>query len=280
MAAEISTSDDITIKKAVRDQYSNAIKVQPDQNGCSSNSCCSGSSSESLSKVQSLYEDPAVSDLPDEVTDISFGCGDPVTLASLLPGQSVLDLGSGGGIDCFLAGKKVGETGHVIGVDMTPDMIDRARTNLIKVGAKNVEFRLGEIEHLPVEDATIDVAISNCVINLSTNKPQVFREIYRVLKPGGRVAVSDVVTDGEIAEDVRKDMDSWAGCVTGALDAKLYTEYLRAAGFANVKVVPVYMDEESIQDSLDDSSDPNAINWDAADLQKKFFSAKITADKL
>ena len=279
MTTGISSSDDITIKKAVREHYSNAIKVQPEKRGCNSTSCCGESSAETAAKTQQLYEDPAFSDLPEDVTEIAFGCGDPVTLASLAPGQTVLDLGSGGGIDCFLAGKKVGETGHVIGVDMTPDMIDRARANLVKIGAKNVEFRLGEIEHLPVEDATVDVVISNCVINLSTDKPQVFREMFRVLKPGGRMAVSDIVTDGEIPEEIRDSMTSWAECVAGAWDAKDYIASIHAAGFSNVKVLPVYMNEELISDTLKESSDPNAANWNAEDLQKKFFSAKITAEK-
>ncbi len=151
-----------------------------------------------------------------------MGCGDPITLASLQPGQTVLDLGSGGGIDCFMAAKKVGERGHVIGVDMTAEMLEKARLNQVKMGFKNVDFRLGEIEHLPVADNTVDVIISNCVVNLSPDKPQVFREAYRVLKPGGKLALSDIVTDGPLPQVVKDSLSAWAGCVAGALDVKDY----------------------------------------------------------
>jgi len=278
MAASIQAGDDLVIKKAVRDHYSNAIKVHNQGCGCNSSSCCGETSSNTLEKAK-MYEDADFSGLPEDVTGIAFGCGDPVTLASLAPGQTVLDLGSGGGIDCFLAGRKVGDSGHVIGVDMTPDMIDRARANLLKVGAKNVEFRLGEIEHLPVEDATVDVVISNCVINLSTDKPQVFREIHRVLKAGGRMAVSDIVTDGMIPAEIRASMTAWAECISGAWDAKDYVAAIQAAGFVNVKVTPVYMDEELIRDALNGSKEAKAGTWDAGELSRKVFSAKITAEK-
>ncbi len=279
MAGKISALGNMEIKKAVRSYYSNAIKVQPENSNCGCGSGCCNENATNTAEKARIYEDAGFNDLPQEVTEISFGCGDPVTLASLVPGQTVLDLGSGGGVDCFLAGSKVGETGHVIGVDMTPDMLDRARANLEKVGAKNVEFRLGEIEHLPVEDATVDVAISNCVINLSTDKPQVFREIFRVLKPGGRMAVSDIVTDGVLPDEIRQNLTSWAGCVAGAWDAKDYIAAISDAGFVNIKVVPVYMDEEIIQDALNESKDPEVEKFDAHELQKKVFSAKITAEK-
>ncbi len=277
MAIRISSSNDLEIKKAVRKHYASAIKDQAACCGSSSNGCCDGNGN--TAQIAKLYEDPDFTSLPQDVTEIAFGCGDPVTLASLVRGQTVLDLGSGGGIDCFLASRKVGETGRVIGVDMTPDMIDRARSNLEKVRANNVDFRLGEIEHLPVEDRIVDVVISNCVINLSTDKPQVFREIFRVLKPGGRLAVSDIVTDGVIPEEIRESMQSWAECFAGAWDAKDYVKAITDAGFVNVKVVPTYMNEEIIQDSLNNSSDPNAQSMDASELKKKVFSAKITAEK-
>jgi len=277
MAVKISALENMEIKKAVRSHYADAIKVQPEKSSCGCGVC--NETATNTAEKAKMYEDAGFTDLPQEVTEIAFGCGDPVTLASLVPGQTVLDLGSGGGVDCFLAGKKVGETGHVIGVDMTPDMLDRARANLEKVGAKNVEFRLGEIEHLPVEDGTVDVVISNCVINLSTDKPQVFREIFRVLKPGGRMAVSDIVTDGVLPDEIKQNLTAWAGCVAGAWDAKEYVAAIHEAGFANVKVVPVYMDEEIIQDALKDSKDPEMEKFDARELQKKVFSAKITAEK-
>jgi SAM-dependent methyltransferase len=177
-----------------------------------------------------------------------MGCGDPITLASLKLGQTVLDLGSGGGIDCFMAAKKVGETGHVIGVDMTAEMLEKARLNQVKMGFKNVEFRLGEIEHLPVADNTVDVIISNCVVNLSPDKPQVFREAFRVLKPGGRLALSDIVTDGPLPQVIKDSLSAWAGCVAGALDVKDYIATIEAAGFTNIELSPVYFDQETVDE--------------------------------
>lgn len=276
---KITTTASQEVKKAVRSYYSDAIKVKSEKSDCGCGSGCCNENPRNTAGKAALYEDPAFSDLPSEVTDISFGCGDPVTLASLLEGQTVLDLGSGGGIDCFLAGKKVGASGHVIGVDMTPEMIDRARSNLEKVGVDNVEFRLGEIEHLPVADATVDVVISNCVINLSTDKPQVFREVFRVLKPGGKLAVSDIVTDGELPEEVRKSLTAWAGCIAGAWDVKDYIAAIREAGFEQVASRPSYMDKELIRDAMNESQVEVVKSWDVEDLQKKVYSAKVTAVK-
>ena len=219
MADTLQAGSEEQVRAAVREHYGQIAERGGGKDGCGCGpDCCSPRSVVQIDKIAGLYEDPEVTSLPAEVTDLSLGCGDPVTLASLEPGQTVLDLGSGGGIDCFLAAAKVGPAGRVIGVDMTPAMIDRARRNKAKVGAENVEFRLGEIEHLPVADNSVDVAISNCVINLSPDKPQVFREIYRVLKPGGRLAVSDIVTDGPLPDAVKQDLAAWAGCVAGALD--------------------------------------------------------------
>jgi ubiquinone/menaquinone biosynthesis C-methylase UbiE len=198
-----------------------------------------------------MYDADDASELPESVTNVAAGCGDPVTLASLEPGQTVLDLGSGGGIDCFLAAKRVGPTGRVIGVDMTPQMLDRARANQTKLGADNVEFRLGEIEHLPVPDESVDVILSNCVINLSTDKPQVFREAFRVLKPGGRLAVSDIVTDGELPREIQDSMAAWYGCVAGALPVEEYIAGLEEAGFVDIQVEKVEFDHEWVEETLE-----------------------------
>jgi SAM-dependent methyltransferase len=183
-----------------------------------------------------IYSAEKLADLPDSVVEAAAGCGDPTAIAALSPGETVLDLGSGGGIDVFLAAKKVGASGHVIGVDMTPDMIRLARENAKKIGADNVEFRLGELEHLPVETGTVDVVISNCVINLSPDKDAVFAEAYRVLKPGGRLCVSDMVVDRELPEEVRSSMEAWASCVAGALEENVYLDKVRQAGFVDVKI--------------------------------------------
>lgn len=179
-----------------------------------------------------------LADLPAEVTGLSLGCGDPITLADLRPGDTVVDLGSGGGIDCFLAAQRVGAGGRVIGVDMTPEMIGRARANAVKVGAANVEFHLGQIEDLPVQDASADVIISNCVINLSPDKPQVFRQMFRVLRPGGRIAVSDIVTSGPVPDALKNNLEAWSACIAGAIPSQDYAEGLRAAGFVDVQVKP------------------------------------------
>ncbi len=201
-------------------------------------SCCGPASASSCCEPNSsaLYDASEIADLPDSVTGLSLGCGDPVAIASLKPGETVLDLGSGAGIDCFLAARQVGPQGRVIGVDMTPAMLEKANANKAKMNAENVEFREGVIEALPVDDASIDVIMSNCVINLSPDKAAVFHEAYRVLKPGGRATISDVVTEGEISPEYRKRMDLWAGCVAGALDLNLYMGMMREAGFVDVEV--------------------------------------------
>jgi arsenite methyltransferase len=187
-----------------------------------------------IKQIAGLYAQSEIADLPSTVTDVSFGCGNPTAIAALQPGETVLDLGSGGGIDCFLAAKMVGPTGQVYGVDMTPEMIALARKNAAKVGATNVEFRLGEIERLPIGDATVDVIISNCVINLSPDKDQVFREAFRVLRPGGRLQVSDVVWTRPVPQEVKDDIEQWAGCIAGALLESEYVGKIAAAGFSDV----------------------------------------------
>ncbi len=273
MSDQTISPESIDIRSVVRERYGSIAEkaVEGVQADCCSpaqgeSSCCGPADDpEIFSMVSKLYQDPDVDELPDEVTDISLGCGDPVTLASLTPGQTVLDLGSGGGIDCFLAAKKVGPTGKVIGVDMTSAMIERARSNKDKLGAENVEFRLGEIEHLPVADNSVDVIISNCVINLSPDKSQVFREAMRVLKPGGKLAVSDIVTDGPLPDAVKNSLSAWAGCIAGALDVKDYIGGIEAAGFSDVELTPTYWEQEMI-DAATEQLDP--------ELQQKVESAK------
>jgi len=321
MSDRIIPKEEIDIRVVVRERYGaiaeKALDGEP-ASCCSSssqNACCGpAEDAQTLDPAQAsmltrLYQDPDVGELPPEVTDLSLGCGDPVTLASLQPGQTVLDLGSGGGIDCFLAAKKVGPAGKVIGVDMTAPMIQKARANKAKIGAQNVEFRLGEIEHLPVADETVDVIISNCVINLSPDKPQVFREAFRVMKPGGKLAVSDIVTDGPLPEVIKSNLSAWAGCIAGALDVKDYIQAITAAGFTNVSVTPTYWDQEMIDTAieqldpelktqvadarnqgkavlvLNDGGDGKLIEIDETDGGKNFdprkaiFSAKVTAFK-
>ncbi len=202
-------------------------------------SCCGPSEeiAESAGCGDSLYAAEELVDLPDSVTEASLGCGNPTAIAGLRPGEVVLDLGSGGGIDCFLAAKKVGPEGRVIGLDMTPDMIKLARRNAKKVGATNVDFRYGEMEDIPLQDGSVDVIISNCVINLSPDKDAVFREAFRVLRPGGRISVSDIVIDGRLPQSIRSRLDAWAGCIAGALDESDYLGKMRAAGFEDVEVL-------------------------------------------
>ena len=181
-----------------------------------------------------LYSQEQLGEVPDAAQLAAVGCGNPVAIAELRPGETVLDLGSGGGIDCFLAANQVGGDGEVWGLDMTPDMVQLARANAGKVGAQNVRFRLGEIEDIPFRDEQFDVVISNCVINLSPDKPQVFREAFRVLSPGGRLRVSDMVLTKELPEEQRHDLEQWAGCVAGALPVEEYLGAIRDAGFIDV----------------------------------------------
>jgi SAM-dependent methyltransferase len=201
-------------------------------------SCCGPSDvSVDSSGAVRLYQGEDLTDLPESVTDASLGCGNPLAIAGLQPGEVVLDLGSGGGIDCFLAAKKVGPEGRVIGLDMTPDMIKLARRNAKKIGVTNVDFRYGEMEEMPLPDASVDVIISNCVINLSPDKDAVFREALRVLRPGGRLSISDMVVDGDLPPFFRDRLDAWAACLAGALDERVYLDKIRTAGFTEVEVL-------------------------------------------
>jgi SAM-dependent methyltransferase len=197
------------------------------------------------------YSQDDVTGVP-EGANMGMGCGNPQAIASLQPGETVLDLGSGGGFDCFLAAKAVGPDGHVIGVDMTPEMVSKARENAAKSQADNVEFRLGEIEHLPVADNSVDVIISNCVINLSPRKDEVFKEIFRALKTGGRLAVTDVVATAPLPDEVKKDLELYAGCVAGASQIGEVESMLTQAGFADIRVKPIDASKEMIREWVQD----------------------------
>jgi SAM-dependent methyltransferase len=219
------------IHEAVRDRYGRIAQGQ--SSGC----CTPAEDSADCGCSSPLYNVALLEGLPADTVNLSLGCGDPVSIASLRPGETVLDLGSGGGIDCFLAARQVGAEGYVIGVDMTPAMLDKANASKARMGIANVEFRQGQIEALPVADCSVDVVMSNCVINLSPDKAAVFAEIFRVLKPGGRVSISDIVTEGDFSAELRADADKWAECVTGAIDAQVYTALMEAAGFTDIQIV-------------------------------------------
>ncbi len=230
--------DDEEIRKAVREGY--GARARGEGGCCESNvsSCCDGGGVDPamLTSVMVGYEPQELETLP-KGANMGLGCGNPVSLADMEEGQTVLDLGSGAGIDCFLAAERVGSTGHVIGVDMTPDMLKLARANATEGGYENVEFREGVIEQMPVEDGTVDVIISNCVINLSPDKPRVFREAFRVLRPGGRIMVSDIVLNGELPKAVKEDIYEYVSCVAGASQKEDYLQYIRDAGFEDVEIV-------------------------------------------
>ena len=227
------------IRQAVRDQYGKVAKLENTGCGCSTtSSCCDESGSDAkIASMELGYSIADVTHVP-EGANMGLGCGNPRAIASLKPGETVLDLGSGGGFDCFLAINEVGRAGKVIGVDMTPEMISKARANAEKAGYENVDFRLGEIENLPVADGVVDVIISNCVINLSPEKLRVFQEAYRVLKPGGRLAISDVVATAELPEYVKHDMAAFTGCMSGASAISEIESMLTAAGFEAIEISP------------------------------------------
>ena len=258
------------IHEAVREHYADRIKNNA---SCCGDAGCCGSES-------SLYPTELLATLPDGESTISYGCGDPITLASLQPGQTVLDLGSGAGLDCFFAARKVGETGKVIGVDMTPEMIDRARSSAKRLELNNVEFRQGYLEDLPVDSDSVDVIISNCVINLSPDKSKVFAEAFRVLSSGGKLAVSDIVTDGPLPDAVKQSLSAWAGCVAGAIEANDYIKIMEAVGFTNISVEPVFFDKETVNSALTDLDDKIDLQTFSRDeVYKAVYSAKITAYK-
>jgi SAM-dependent methyltransferase len=249
----MQTKDKEKVRQAVRESYGKIAKsvnvisgidpapscCSPSQNGSSTSlqaSCCGGNevTTEQLSGLMGYSKEDILS-VP-EGANMGLGCGNPVALASLRPGETVVDLGSGGGFDCFLAAKQVGQSGQVIGVDMTPDMITKARMNAEKIGSKNVEFRLGEIEHLPVADNSADIIMSNCVINLSPDKASVYREAFRILKPGGRLAIADIVATAPLPEEVQKNLALVSACVGGAATIDDTVKMLEDAGFQDIQI--------------------------------------------
>lgn len=254
------TNDDV--RAAVRQQYGSIARGE--SAGCCAPGACGPGAEASLALGYSAGDLAAVP----EGANMGLGCGNPRAIAGLREGETVLDLGAGGGFDCFLAAKQVGPGGRVIGVDMTPDMVSRARANATKLGAANVEFRLGEIERIPVADAAVDVIVSNCVINLSPEKAAVFRDAFRVLKPGGRLAISDVVARRPLPEALQNDLAAYTGCVAGAAEVATLERLLEEAGFENVRV------------AIDEGSRELIRDWmPALDLESYVASATIEATK-
>lgn len=266
------------IKEVVKEKYGEAaLRV-----GKGGSACC-GSAPSTASGccdpiTSNLYDASQAGQIPEEAMLASLGCGNPTALAKLNPGETVLDLGSGGGIDVLLSARRVGPTGKAYGLDMTDEMLTLANENKRKSGLNNVEFLKGEIEHIPLPDNSVDVIISNCVINLSADKDRVFAEAFRVLKPGGRFAVSDVVTKGEVPSEIRKSVLAWVGCVAGALEQGDYRAKLKAAGFDNVHLEPTRI--YRIEDAREFLSGQN-INVDAIapQVDGKFMSAFVRATK-
>jgi SAM-dependent methyltransferase len=239
------------VRREVRKSYGEVTKSSTAGCGC-------GCGSELYQSPEDIsvalgYSRDDVSSVP-EGANMGLGCGNPQTIASLKIGETVLDLGSGGGFDSFLAARAVGESGHVIGVDMTTEMVYRARENAVKVGLGNVDFRLGEIENLPAPDSTVDVIISNCVINLSPEKPKVFKEAFRVLKNGGRLAITDIVALAQIPEELKNDLELYTGCMSGASEMEELKSMLKEAGFTNINVVPLDKSKELIKEWMPDGN--------------------------
>ncbi|MBZ5655669.1 MAG: arsenite methyltransferase [Acidobacteriia bacterium] len=268
---------DTDIKEVVREKYGQAaLRVQKGGSSCCGAAPASGLSCDPI--TSNLYDPAQASQIPEEAMLASLGCGNPTALAQLNPGEIVLDLGSGGGIDVLLSAQRVGPTGKAYGLDMTDEMLALANENKRKAGAENVEFLKGEIENIPLPDNSVDVIISNCVINLSADKDRVLREAFRVLKPGGRFAVSDVVTRGAIPNEIRQKVLLWVGCIAGALEENEYRSKLRAAGFEKVEVEPtrIYRVEEAREFLASAGVDVDAI---AEQVDEKFMSAFVRAVK-
>ena len=266
------------IKEVVKEKYGEAaLRVLS-----GGSSCCGATAASCDTDVDPitsrLYDENQTLEIPEEALKASLGCGNPTALATLQPGETVLDLGSGGGIDVLLSAKRVGPTGKAYGLDMTDEMHALARDNQRKSGLGNVEFLKGEIEHIPLPDNSVDVIISNCVINLSADKDQVLKEAFRVLKPGGRFAVSDVVTHGQMPAEIREKVLLWVGCIAGALEENDYRSKLKSAGFENIGVeaTRVYRVEDARTFLAGQGIDVDAI---ASEVDGKFMSAFIRATK-
>jgi SAM-dependent methyltransferase len=267
----------INIKEIVKEKYGQAaLRVTSGGSSCCGAAPASGLSCDPI--TSNLYDAAQAGQIPEEAMLASLGCGNPTALAKLNPGETVLDLGSGGGIDVLLSARRVGPAGKAYGLDMTDEMLALAHENKRKAGAGNVEFLKGEIESIPLPDNTVDVVISNCVINLSADKDRVLREAFRVLKPGGRFAVSDVVTRGEIAPEVRQSVLLWVGCMAGALEENEYRSKLASAGFEQIEIEPtrIYRVEDAREFLASSGIDVDAI---AGQVDEKFMSAFVRAVK-
>ncbi len=265
------------IKETVKQKYAQAAKrVSGGDSGCCGGAPSRGGGCDPI--TSNLYESDETAAIPADALAASLGCGNPSALAELQQGETVLDLGAGGGIDVLLSARRVGPTGKVYGLDMTDEMLALARENQKKAGVENVEFLKGEIENIPLPDDSVDVIISNCVINLSSDKDRVLREAYRVLKPGGRFAVSDVVVRGKVPAEIRRSIELWIGCVAGALEDSKYRNKLAEAGFEAIEIEPtrVYRVEDAREFLKSSGLNVDAI---AADVDGKFMSAFIRARK-
>jgi SAM-dependent methyltransferase len=265
-----------SVQEQVKEKYGSAARAVAESG--SVQACCDPALRCCDPITTNLYGSDQTGIIPEKAVKASLGCGNPTALIDLQPGATVLDLGSGGGIDVLLSARRVGPTGKAYGLDMTDDMLALARANQREAGVTNVEFLKGEIENIPLPDNSVDVIISNCVINLSADKDRVLREAFRVIKPGGRFAVSDVVVRGDVPEEVRKSMLLWVGCIAGALQEEEYTTKLGLAGFEQVSIEPtrVYNIEDARQFLTQAGVDVNAI---APQVNNKFFSAFIRASK-
>lgn len=268
---------DASIREVVKEKYGQAaLRVSSGGSSCCGGAAAAGSGCDPI--TSNLYDAAQAGQIPTEAMQASLGCGNPTALAKLNAGEVVLDLGSGGGIDVLLSAKRVGPTGKAYGLDMTDEMLALADENKAKAGVSNVEFLKGEIEHIPLPDNSMDVIISNCVINLSADKDRVLREAFRVLKPGGRFAVSDVVTRGEMLPEIRKSVLLWVGCIAGALEESEYREKLKSAGFDHIEVEPTrtYRVEDAREFLAGEGLDVDAL---APQVDGKFMSAFIRAVK-